>query len=498
LAAVLSSILTILSSLPAKPLEAKFMHEHSLPRFSRLAALALLAAGFLTGTLRADDWPQWLGPQRDGVWREKGLLDKFPAAGPKRLWKTPIGEGYAGPAVADGFVYVFDRVRAKGAENPKSGFDKRQVEGKERILCLDQKTGDIVWSYDYDCTYQVSYGSGPRTTPIVSGGKVYTLGAMGHLVCLDARKGHKIWAKHLPTEYSMQVPMWGFAGHPLLDGNRLICLVGGNGSVAVAFDKDTGKELWKALSAKEPGYAPPMIYTFGGKRTLVLWSAESVNGLDPETGKVYWSQPFGSQKVGGGKVQVKAGMSIPTPRQIGDDLYVSCFYDGSLMLHINGNQPPTVLWTRTKPVVDPEPTETEQLHCVMSTPAIRDGHIYGICSYGELRCLDLKTGKRLWETYATTGGKALRWGNAFIVQLGDGSDRYILFNEMGELILCRLTPEKYIEISRAKIIEPTNKMAAGGFGGANRIVVWSHPAFANRCVYARNDSEIVCVSLAAE
>src|SRR5262249_41084910 len=138
--------------------------------------------------------------------------------------------------------------------------------------------------------------------------------------------------------------------------------------------------------------------------------------------------PFGSQKVGG-KSQVKAGMSIPTPRQVGDDLYVTCFYDGSLMLKVGAGQP-SILWRHTKPVVDPQPDETEQLHCVMSTPVIRDGHIYGFCSYGELRCLKLMTGERVWETHAATGGKSLRWGNAFIVQLGDGSDRYILFNEM--------------------------------------------------------------------
>jgi outer membrane protein assembly factor BamB len=474
------------------------MRGTSLQRFTLLAGGAFLAASLLTGTLHADDWPQWLGPQRDGVWREKGLVDKFPAGGPKAVWKTPIGEGYSGPAVADGFVYITDRVRPQGVDNPDNSFDTgTKVAGKERVLCLNQKTGDIIWKYAYDCTYQVSYGSGPRTTPVVSGGKVYTLGTMGHLVCLDAKTGDLVWSKHLPTDYKMPVPMWGFAGHPLIDGNRLICLVGGNGSVAVAFDMDNGNEIWKALSAKEPGYAPPMIYTFAGKRTLILWSAEAVNGLDPVSGKVFWSQPFGSDKIAGGKKQLRAGMSIPTPRQIGDDLYVTCFYNGSLLLDLATGQP-SVLWTRTKPVVDPQPDETEQLHCVMSTPVIRDGHIYGFCSYGELRCLDLKTGKRLWATHAATGGKSLRWGNAFIVQLGEGSDRYILFNEMGDLILCRLTPEKYVEISRAKVLEPTNTMAPSGMKGVKRYVIWSHPAYAGRCVFARNDREIICVSLAAE
>jgi len=283
----------------------------------------------------------------------------------------------------------------------------------------------------------------------------------------------------------------------VIDGNRLICLVGGKGSVVVAFDKDTGKELWKNLDAKEPGYAPPMIYTINGQRQLILWHSEAVNGLDPETGTVLWTQPFGSEKViDTGKAKVKAGMSIPTPRQISDRLYLSCFYDGSLMFKLSTDNKPSVLWRRTQRVVDPTPEETEQLHCVMSTPAIRDGYIYGVCSYGELRCLELQTGKRIWETHVPVAGQSTRWGNAFIVQLGEGSDRYVLFNEIGDLILARLTPEKYQEISRAHILEPINTMPA--FGGKNRAVVWSHPAFAGRCVFARNDRELVCVSMAAD
>jgi outer membrane protein assembly factor BamB len=466
--------------------------------FMQLALLALVTAGLCVGNLCADDWPQWLGPQRDGVWREKRLLEKFPATGPKVVWRTPISEGYSGPAVADGFVYITDRVRAKGVDNPKDPFGKGiKVAGKERVICLEQKTGDIVWTHEYDCPYQVSYGAGPRATPVVSGGKVYTLGTMGHLVCLDTKSGKEIWSKHLPTEYKTPVPLWGFAGHPLVDANRLICLVGGKGSVVVAFDKDKGHELWKALSANEPGYGPPMIYTFAGKRTLVLWSVEAVNGLDPESGKVYWSQPFGLTKVGGGKTQLRAGLAIATPRQIGDNLFVTAFYDGSLMLNIATGQP-TLLWKRNKPVVDPLPEETEQLQCLMSTPAVRDGYIYGICSYGELRCIDAKTGKRQWETHTATVGKSMRWGNAFIVQAGDGSDCYILFNEQGDLILCRLTPAQYTETSRARILEPTNAMASGAKSGGKRLVIWSHPAFANRCVFARNDREIICVSMAAE
>jgi outer membrane protein assembly factor BamB len=465
----------------------------------RSLTLALAALAAVPTVLVADDWPQWLGPRRDGVWREAGLVEKFPAGGPKVIWRKPVSEGYAGPAVADGKVFVTDRLRGKGIDNPENSFDNQaKTAGVERVFCLDQKTGDQLWKYEYECVYQVSYGAGPRTTPAVSGDKVYTLGTMGDLVCLTVKDGKPVWKKNLASTYGIPTPMWGFAGQPLVDGNHLICLVGGEGSTVVCFDKDTGKELWKQLSSSEPGYAPPMIYTLGGKRQLILWHADSVNGLDPETGKVYWTQPFGSEpaKVGKEKVKkVKAGMAIPTPRLLPDNrLYLTCFYNGSLMVQLDKDAP-KVLWERTKRVVDPQPEETEQLHCVMSTPVYRDGYIYGVDSYGELRCLDAKTGERKWETFDATGGKSTRWGNAFIVQLGDGSDRYILFNELGDLILARLTPQKYEEISKAHILEPTNKMAAG-FGGKDRVIVWSHPAFAGRCVFARNDKEIICVSLA--
>lgn len=136
----------------------------------------------------------------------------------------------------------------------------------------------------------MSYPAGPRATPTVSGGKVYTLGTEGDLICFEAAKGKILWQRNFKEDYQVQTPMWGFTGHPLIDGQKLIYLVGGAGSVAVAFDKDTGKELWRALTAKEPGYCPPTIIEAGGKRQLIIWHPESVNSLDPETGKVYWSE----------------------------------------------------------------------------------------------------------------------------------------------------------------------------------------------------------------
>ncbi len=435
---------------------------------TRSAGSAIFTAALLLAfEARGDDWPQWLGPQRDAVWRETGILQKFPPEGPKVRWRTAIGTGYSGPAVAAGRVWLADRVRAPKDPN---------LPGSERVLCLNQADGRILWQHAYECPYHISYPAGPRTTPTVKEGKVYTLGAEGNLFCFEAETGKVLWSRELKKDYGIAAPPWGFAGHPLVDGNKLICLVGGEGSVAVAFDRHTGKELWRALSAREPGYCPPVIYEAGGRRQLIIWHPEALNSLDPETGKVYWTQPFTS----------KTGLTIAMPRKQGDLLLVSSFYNGSLMMRLDASQPTaTELW-RGKSSSE---RNTDGLHSIIPTPSIEDGHIYGVCSYGQLRCLKADTGERIWETFAaTTGGKEVRWANVFLIKNGD---RFFLPNEKGDLIIARLTPKGYEEISRTHLLEPANR-------DPGREVVWSHPAFANRCIYARNDKEIVCASLAEE
>ena len=433
----------------------------------------LLLAG---GEVFADDWPQWLGPNRDSVWRETGIIEKFPAGGPPIRWRAAIGGGYAGPVVAGGRVYVTDRQLPGGASNPADPFDRKATQGLERVLCLKEAGGEILWKHEYECSYTISYPAGPRVAPLVGKGKVYTLGAEGNLLCLDADKGTVLWSHDFKKDFGIKAPLWGFAGHPLLDGNRLICLVGGAGSVAVAFDKDTGKELWRALSAEEPGYSSPMLCQAGGKRQLILWHPEAANSLDPETGQVYWSVPFKS----------RTGMSLATPRQLGDRLFFTAFYNGSLMLRLDSTKPAAdTVWRTTKA----GEKDTTHLNAVMCTPFLEDGHIYGLCSYGQLRCVKMETGERLWETFqATTSGEPVRWANAFIVKNGA---RFFLFNEKGDLIIAKLSPRGYEEISRAHLLEPTGT-------AAGRSVLWSHPAFASRRMYARNDKEIICVDLARQ
>ncbi|HMO37188.1 MAG TPA: PQQ-like beta-propeller repeat protein, partial [Gemmatales bacterium] len=317
-----------------------------------------------------------------------------------------------------------------------------------------------------------------RCTPIVHQNKVYALGAMGDLFCLDTDTGKLLWSRSFPKEYGLESPQWGWSASPLLDGDKLICIVGGKNSVAVAFHKDTGKELWRALSAEEPGYCPPVIYTLAGKRQLIIWHPESVNGLDPETGEVYWSYPF----------QIQAGLSVPMPRQLpGDRLFVTAFYNGPVMLKIEAGdkQRAVHLW---KGKSNSE-VRTDGLHSIMPTPFIQGDHLYGICSHGQLRCLKVETGERVWETMkATEAGRMARWANAFLVQ-HEETKYFFIFNEKGNLIIAQLSPTGYEELDKCKLIEPS-QVAQG------RDIVWTHPAYAYRSIFVRNDHEIICYSLA--
>jgi outer membrane protein assembly factor BamB len=207
---------------------------------------------------------------------------------------------------------------------------------------------------------------------------------------------------------------------------------------------------------------------------LIVWEPEAADSVDPESGKLYWSVPFKS----------RSGLTVSTPRKMDDLLFFTSFYNGALALRLDSTKPAaTVVWQTTKP----GEKETTHLNSILCTPFLQDGYVYGVCSYGQLRCLNAKTGERVWETLKpTTTGEPVRWANAFIVKNGG---RFFLFNEGGDLIIARLSPAGYEELSRAHLLEPANK-------DPGRPVVWSHPAFANRHVYARNDREIVCADLA--
>jgi outer membrane protein assembly factor BamB len=432
------------------------------PIGSLLAAVCILK--ITLAPIVAEDWPEWRGKGRSGVWAESGVLDKFPEKGLTPIWRTPVHSGFAGPAVSDGRVFVTDFIRSVGKK------------GTERALCLDEKSGEILWKREWEADYQgIGYDTGPRATPTVDGDRVYVVGGSGRLLCLSARTGVVVWQKDYVRDYGAQMPTWGIANSALVDGDRLIAIVGGQPDAKVmAFDKMTGKEIWRALSSdSEQGYSQPLITKAGGVRQLIIWHPAAISSLDPATGKTYWQQPF----------RVHLGASVATPVLSGSRLLVSSFNNGSMLLDLSKGKA-SLVW---KGKSDSE-INTDGLHALINTPVIDGDYIYGICSYGQFRCLSLKTGERVWETMAVTKEKA-RWASGFIVRHGD---RYFINNDRGELIIAKLSPEGYQEISRAQLIKPTSNPGNRRELG---VVNWSHPAYANRHIIARNDEEIISVSL---
>ena len=417
----------------------------------------------------ADDWPHWMGPRRDNEWRETGLLSRFPDAGPRIVWRQPIAGGYAGPAVAEGRVFVTDYVTG---DNVKvANFERARFSGIERVWCLDEKNGAEIWKHEYPVQYTISYPAGPRCTPTVDENRVYTLGAEGNLICFRVDTGETIWSKNLPEEYQTKSPLWGYAAHPLVDGDRLITLAGGSGTHVVAFDKRTGQEVWRAVTAAEQGYSPPTIVQAGGVRQLVLLCPDAVTSVNPDDGRVYWSVPY----------EATSGSIIMSPIKVGDYLYAGGYSQKSILLKLDAKRPDAeVVW---------QDKRREAISPVNVQPFIdaATGTVYGFDQSGDLVALQLPKGQRLWATPQPVHERREGSATAFIVRQ---DDRFWMFTEKGDMVIAKMDETGFQEIDRAHIMEPTNV----AFG---REVVWSMPAFANRRAFLRNDQEIVALDLSA-
>lgn len=428
----------------------------------------------------ADDWPRWFGPNNDDSWSEGGLLEKFPEGGPKIVWRQPVQQGYAGPSVVGDRIYLMDFENRKRRE----GEDKRTVFGTERVLCLDTNTGETIWQHSYPAGYRVSYPEGPRTTPTVDGDRVYALGTMGHLMCLDAATGNVIWSKNLPLIYECKTPVWGYAIHPIVDGDKLICAVGGKESALVALNKHDGREIWRSLTVKEIGYAPPVFVHEGKNRQLVFWHDLAIVGVNPATGSQLWRVEF---PIGKEPNPSQPATPIATPLVINDSkVLVSSFFDGSILIDVAAEPASAkTVWVSASD----DTRHEDDLNALMTTPVADGNHFYGVAGEtGELRCLTLGDYKLAWRSKGLVSKKKALFGTAFLVR---NQDRYIIWTDQGELVLAKLSPKEYTEIDRAKILEPT-------FGARGRKVTWSHPAFSNGRMYVRNFKEIVCVDLRAD
>ncbi len=416
----------------------------SVKFFKQLAIAAALMIGWGLLAAQAEDWPRWRGPRGDGSWQAPELPKRWPETGLQQVWKQPIGGGYGGISVVGDRLYVMDR--------------PTEPEQVERVLCLNCTTGEKMWEHIYAADYgKLEYGNGPRATPTVFENRVYTFGTLGHTHCFDADDGTVIWSHDFLGNDDATVPEWGLSGSPVIWKNLVIVHPGANGGCYVALDRKTGAEVWR--SSDDPaGYGTPILISHNGNQQLVCWSPRHILGLKPADGTIQWSIPY----------EVEHNVSIATPIFRDGIVFVTGYWHGAKAIEL-GDKPDQakLLWE-----------ENRHLRGLMCQPLYRDGYLYSLDKNRGLVCFQFRDCEKMWTDDKHRMTPRGRNPQANLVWLGD-TNRVIILNAEGDLILARLTPEGYDEQSRTNIIDRT----------------WAHPAFAGQHVYVRNDNEILCVRL---
>lgn len=405
----------------------------------------------MASIMRAEDWPQWRGPNRDGVWTGKAF--SFPREGLAVRWKASAGGGYSSPVVADGRAYVFDA-------------DLQRPRAWERLRCFNLKNGQLLWAQSNAVTYPdwaftSNNPGGPNATCIVEDGNIYSIGANGDLFCRDVRQGKLIWGTNLTQSCGLR-DYAAITPSPLIEGELLITVPGGDSkATVVAFNKKSGKEQWRALNDSWT-YSSPIIITAGGKRQLIVWTQNGVRSLDPTSGNIFWRE----------EIKSPGDMTISTPVFQEGHLLA-----GGLMFQL---APATtdhkILWPENR-------VPTKRIFSNTSTPLIRGDFVYTATIAGKLICLEAKTGRPVWETNSVTLP-----GNGSSMHLTTVDDSVLIFTDQGNLIQARLDGSGYKEIQRAQVIEPL-------YSFAGKKVAWVPPAFADGVALFRNDTEIKCVRL---
>jgi outer membrane protein assembly factor BamB len=397
--------------------------------------LLLLVPAALIPWSAAADWPQLLGPARNGISTETGLRTSWPRQGPPLLWQKDVGAGFSGPVVVGRRLILFYRVK-----------------DEEVVECLDALTGDRKWRFPYATDYQDDFGfdEGPRSTPTVAGSRVYTLGASGMLHCLDLATGKKVWRRSVMEEYQVRKGYFGVGTSPLVEGDLVLVNVGGKKAGIVAFHKDTGKEVWKATD-DGASYSSPVAATVGGKRSVFFFTRRGLVVLDPRSGAVRFDKFWRSR--------MDASVNAATPVVVGDDVFVSaCYGTGALLLHFGKGEPEEV-WKGD-----------EVLSNHYATSVHRAGYLYGFDGRQEqrarLRCVELKTGQVCWTKEEFGCGSMI---------LADG--QLIILCEDGDLVLVEPTPAGYREKARVKLLTSPCR---------------AQLALADGRLYARDSKKLIC------
>ena len=441
-------------------------------------AASMVVLGLSAPRLEAEDWPQWRGVGRDAVWRDAGLVERFADGGLIEKWRAPVGGGFAGPAVAGGRVFVLDYEETPGS---------RTMDGHERLAAFDEETGERLWAQTWPATYRnihFKFATGPRATPTVDGDRVYVLGAAGMLSCFDTATGDLVWRIDAPAEYGVTVPVYGVSQSPLVEGDLLIVVLGGEPDAKIAaFDKATGHEVWRALeNTSETGYSSPIVIDAGGARQLVVVARGRDHVARSDDRRRLLGAAFRHRRRA---VDHDAGAQRALPRgqpvlQRRDDAGSEPGPPGRAGA-VAGAQPRRAAGSDRHPARDHLDPDSRRRHPLRRRELRRAaGH--------RRRQRQTALAERPHERPGP-------WATAYFVR---NRDRWFVTNDSGDLIIARFSPEGYEEIDRTQLLAPTTRTRGGATGRwGDRAVLWAHPAFANRHVVARNDAEVVRLSLAA-
>jgi outer membrane protein assembly factor BamB len=402
-----------------------------------LAAATVLGFG-IVAQVAAIDWPQFLGPDRNGTYTGPPLSESWGPSGPKVVWRKQIGQGFAGPAVVQNRVLLFHRV------------------GSEEVLeSLDARTGNSMWRYAYPTTYRDDFGfdEGPRAVPVVADGIVYTFGAQGQLHAVDLAKGTRVWSEDTMKKFNVPKAFFGAGGSPLVEGGRVIANVGGDKAGVVAFEAKTGKVVW-AVTEDDASYSSGVAATIGGRRSAIFLTRDNLLGLDPATGMVQFQRRWRSRN--------NSSVNAATPLVIGDLIFASSEYGpGAGVMRVEGSKL-VDLWNND-----------DSLSNHYATSVYHDGYLYGYHGRQEfgpsLRAVELKTGAVKWNLDQFRAGSILLAG-----------DRLLVIREAGEMILAPASPQAFKPIARAQILNG---------------VLRPYAALADGFLYLRNENTLICLDL---
>lgn len=398
----------------------------------RMVSLFFILPLLLTSA-RGADWPQWWGPERDGISLEKGLMQQWPTQGLKLLWQAPMGLGYSSVSVADGRIFTM--------------FQNNEGQW---IVCLDEKSGKENWKVRTGDIYMVMDYHGPRSTPTVDGNRVYCLDALGNLLCLDVASHKKVWGFNILDKFGAKNLKWGVSTSPLVDGNNLIVDVGGPGAGIVALNKKNGEIVWKALS-DQAGYSSPIIKNLDGQRQIVALMQSGMLALLPTGGDALWRIPW----------KTSYDVHAATPIVEGNKVFITSGYNvGSGVYQINLKGEPKVkeVWRSTV------------IRCKQGNPILYKGYIYGFDESGAFKCMDFANGKEMWKQPGL--------GNGSLV-IAD--DMIYLLSEQGDLMLVKPNSAKFDKVSDA-----------GKLLGKRS---WSMPVVANGKLFIRDEEKLLCLDV---